>query len=452
MLIINLGGDRPPIPPANNGKKIPDSRIALDDDDEDPTRESLFAILDRIDMAIHTNDDRSELSQIWHRCNKNVQPSGKVCNIVYTDNCELLYHLAERLHSTQPIIADVGLINGVRSTWQNERDFFLLGKSLCSRDGLVSINADIIALMNAYFNAFENMEIERDDLSQITDIFGVQLGEIVFDVGGKKTFATYEASKNAYKKAKQTIEKKVYDFQMTLLDYKGRISRLLAQRKAMRIGWGYKLQYPNVNFIVLIRYKPLSSQKAVEQGYHTRDKMWVPPIRNPNPNPESSTEIPRFHNHWKREVPIIKEDLNTPIEYVHNDSCVQEVKSLTELTEYLSTDFSSTFKILALVEDDLVFLEKINNLDNAFTTWLRTTSGWYPTRFNYEDVKREFQGFLDLCRNSNYDQKSRAKAIKEFTIFFQFELHTDLKWYYYPYHSNKSFFEYVLMYTKMIKT
>lgn len=395
--------------------------------------------MDEIDKAIALNDDRAELSQIWRNCASNVKPSKSFCNIVYENDCELILQLAERMHSALPIIAQVTSLNGPRPTHQNNLDWAFIGRSECSEESVTRINSDIISLMNSYDNLFENLETRRDELAQVTDVFGNSLAQTKFYVGDYMDLPTYEASKNIYRKTKNELETIINDFQMTISDYRLRLSRLLARRKAMRIGWGFKTAHQDKYFMVLVRYKPLSFKKAVETDDRYRAEMWVPPISK---NPRKPTPYPRRFD---------KRETNETNLAVTNVSCVTEVESLVDFSDkLLTTNFS--YHVFSFIEEDNVLAEKIDRLDMAFFMWLRTTRGWYPSKSDYEVIRQKFQAFLNLCRNSEFNLKTRVKVIDQFTLFFKLEMNMDLKWYYFPKTSYTSVINYITMYTTMIKS
>lgn len=414
--IFLIGGDG--LPPNNNpfnGKRIPEPLLNMDDDGPMLTSDMLA----KINKAITSNDDRADISLLWHKCRAKKEPAvHEFCNIVYSDDCEFLLQLADRMHSTLPVIADINRLNGVFSN-QNNNDWGFVSKSDCSEDGVKRIDSDIIKLMNYYFNLFEDLEQVRDELSDVTDIFQYSLAQ--YQARSETTMtdmSTHENQKAVYQRFKQNIESQINDFHMTLADYRGRLSRMLAQRKAMRVGWGYHLYNRNNNFLVLIRYKPLSYKRPTDPG-SLNNYLWTPQIKkDPNRN-----QPPRMFKRETNTSPA-KPDL----------TCVTEITGLNDLTKQIDSN-AANFQVFSFIEDDLIMVEKIETLRTAYYMWISTTKGWYYNRYEYDSTKPTLENLIALCKNPQYDLGKRLRVLKEMTAYFKMEMSIDLKWYYYPYHS-----------------
>ena len=108
----------------------------------------------------------------------------------------------------------------------------------------------------------------------------------------------------------------------------------------------------------------------------------------------------------------------------------------------------SDFQIFHFVEEEEKLKLKIKNLEDVFYSWIKTSHGYFGSKFYttlYAEVYQMFANFLqDSLKNPRFGSlQTKSEIIEDFKKVILKDLDYSLKWWYEPTESIKRMKEYI---------
>ena len=147
----------------------------------------------------------------------------------------------------------------------NTPDISYVDQADCTYDGVRTAQAELRITVRQYHRAFLELERLREDYANTHDIFGQQVSKFVCpDVRDSLSSPSSSSSaaqlglvQKTYYQIKKSIEDNINNFLRRITEVLSNMVRLQRIATARRMGWGYLLNNPNANFLVLVRHPSL---------------------------------------------------------------------------------------------------------------------------------------------------------------------------------------------------
>ena len=390
--------------------------LILDEDN------SLFALLMKIDKAIQDNDGREYI--VTNNGNEFETPLQQRCQIMHTESLqEAVSASANNDFPTIALLSRPGLypINTPEISYINQAD--------CNREGVQNAQADLRSAVRAYARAFRNLNNFREEQANNNNIFGEQLSKYVCsDERNNLSASRLGVTQTLYYKFKKRIDDTINTFLNQITDLLGNLVRLQRVAVARRMGWGYLINNPNADFMVLVRHPSLLYSLSNFQLLEIPES-WEMPIKG------------REERSYTENSEISTDTINTKFaNYLGpiTNSCIISVSSLSEMSLEIEKGQNQTFQIIALTENSYVFNEKLKDIKKIFYMWLRTARGWFTSwwwhdKFNEVEIYfLEWVKALSDSKCKNFHKKVEIMSL--FMVYVEKALDQGLEWYYNPEH------------------
>jgi hypothetical protein len=317
---------------------------------------------------------------------------------------------AEDTQAQMPIVAILNRPNIVNLP--RSEDFTFISRIDCTESGVRESQEHLRVLIRRYYRSFIELNNLRESLATNNDVFGGDLAQIARDTSEGKTQRVHLI----YYNIKQKIEAGIAQFVTEISQLGSEMRRYQQIVIGRRMGWGYLLNNPNSNFVMVVRHLPLlygglmgENLLRIPDGWKTLNK------RSENAATESS------------QISIV----NAPI---IND-CVKDVTTLKQFSNLMSSGGNKTFEIFALKEEQELLLIKLNNLKTIFKIWFKTSRGWFYRdywRSKFQSVKNDFGVLFRTILKSSSDMEIKIKIVKDVSDLIEKQLDLNLAWYYDP--------------------
>lgn len=383
---------------------------------------SLFNLLMKIDKAIQDNDGREYIVN-WNG-NEMETPLQQRCQIINTES--LQEAVSASANTNMPTIA---LFSRPGLYPTNTPEISYINQNDCNRAGVQAAQAELRSAVRAYARAFRELNRFREEQANANNIFGEQLSKYVCtDERNKLSASRLGVTQTLYYQFKKTIEDTINNFLNQITDLLGNLVRLQRIAVARRMGWGYLINNPNADFMVLVRHPSLLYSLSNFQLLEIPESwnLEINGREERSANSEISTDITNTTNKFANYLGPI------------SNSCIISVASLSELSLEIAKGQNQTFQIIALTETNLVFTEKLKDVKKIFYMWLRTARGWF-TSYWWQDKLHEVENyFLEwvkvLSDEKCKDFYKKLNIMNVFMIYVEKALDQGLQWYYNPEH------------------
>ena len=396
----NLGA--PPTPPTHFNKPTPLTPSDLDEP-------SLFELLMKIDKAIQDNDLRQ-----YYALNTDQdieQPLREAqCQIIDSNliDSSAILTPAANPDAQMPMVSVLSGPSSVRN-YPRSTDYTFISQYDCNLEGVREAQQDLRVRVRRYYRCFIELTRLREELATNNDVFGGDLAEIARATSEGKS----QRTKLVYYHIKTKIEASIAEFVAEISELGNEMVRFQQLVIGRRMGWGYLLNNPRSDFILVIRHLPL-----FYGGILARNLLQ-------SPNAQKS-----FNKRSESETSKIS-IFNTPI----ISDCIQEVTSLKQFSKLMASNGNKSFEIFSLKEDQELFRIKLDNLKTIFKIWFKTSRGWYYRDYwthKFQAVKNDFGVLFRSLLKSSAEINIKLKVIKDVTQLIESQLDLSLAWYYTP--------------------
>lgn len=389
--------------------------------DTDSDIPSLLTILLKIDKAIQDNDRREYVRTLSRH--EDVTPLRQRCQIADAESFEDVLRISDSSTSNLPTIAVLQNRNLLPTTTP---DIAIINQIDCNLEGVRVAQEQLRSAVRQYHRSFIDLSRLRQDYAETNDIFGQQLSKFVCVQKDQNTPPSKLASmQTSYYNIKKKIEDSVTAFLGRIQTLFGNIVRLQRIAIARRMGWGYLINNPNANFLIIVR-NPLSLNNDANL-VQIPDSWLMSNVENQN------------EERKKRDANAAA-NVTLPSTYYDNylspftNHCVTEVSSLSELSFEMLKGQNFTLQIFALTENNLLLNQKIEDLKIIFFMWQRTSKGWFTSYYWSNQFNSVEQSFLLLTQKMSNPKcnniKMKLDLMNELIVAVELALNQGLNWYY----------------------
>lgn len=437
MKEIIVGSGIPPTPPPYNGNfRVPEDAPGVFD-----SLKEFFEYLRRVDSIIE-NYMRGYEALAAHRIND--MPVLPLEPCVVTEG--LLGHI--RFHQTMlerlgeypsnldqgipVIVRDEALLTATDGyTFHNDHvNHLYVQQSQCEELEVRRFNERIIRVAHLFRLNVDRLIEQRTLLSNMNNIMGGEkyLKKIIdrptCDANLQAILFNINRQINDIYATKIDVEKKISNYHFAIENLRAQLLRMFDEMFARRMGWGYLNDNPGHHFMVFVRHTPFV------QNYV------LPPYPAENSDSDDS-------NNNSNNLERNKRGLDNKIK-----NCIVKVLSIDQLSNLVTKKSKSDFQIFHFVEEEEKLKLKIKNLEDVFYSWIKTSHGYFGSKFYttlYAEVYQMFANFLqDSLKNPRFGSlQTKSEIIEDFKKVILKDLDYSLKWWYEPTESIKRMKEYI---------
>jgi hypothetical protein len=400
----------------------------------------------QIDKAIQENDQREYVRDFSRH--ENETPLRQHCQIINTESLEDALRLQDNSNSF-PAIA---VLSRPGLNPSNTPDISYIDQRDCSYEGVRTTQAELRSAVRQYHRAFLELDRLRESYANTHDIFGTELSKYVCpDNSNNLSTADLGLTQRTYYHLKKNVEDRIHSFLRQITEVLSNIVRLQRIATARRMGWGYLINHPNANFLVLVRHPSLLYTVGSNLNLLDIPESWNMDRPSNVPN-----RAPDFPNNDKREEQK-KRSYNNDYNMLNNtynnvdkiadkyfqpylspfmSKCVTSVGSLSEMSSQILKGQNQTFQIIALTEKNVLLNQKLEDAKKVFYLWHNTARGWFTSSYwaqKLNTIEKEFLEYILLIPNTKCSKINlKMDLLNNIIKIVQRSLNQQLHWYYDP--------------------
>jgi hypothetical protein len=298
-------------------------------------------------------------------------------------------------------------------------------QSMCEELEVRRFNERIIIVARLFRLNVDRLIEQRQFLSRLNNLMGGEdylkkiLNRESCDANLQAILTNIKDQISVVYNNKLDVETKIQNYHFAIENLRAQLLRMFDEMFGRRMGWGYLNDNPGHHFMVFVRHTPFV-QSYVLPPYLTENAD--------NNDTDNSNNLERN----KRALP----------------KCIVKVFSIDQLSSLIVKKSKSDFQIFHFVEQEEKLKLRIQNLEDVFFSWVKTSHGFYTSYYYqklYDEVYWMFHTFLSDClKNPRFGSiQTKYDIIEEFKKIILKDLDYSIKWWYEPTESIKRMKNYI---------